>query len=478
MDAITDSLFPAMVAAHLALAAAFSLAVVSRKREPAVTMAWTLSFFFIPILGWMFYLFFGYQRLRLRRRRKPNPAHRAWIVHGGQPSLLEPPANLDPDLGPIERLATHLTEFPVTAGNQVHFYEEPQSTTQALTEHIQSARHHIHMEYYIFEPDDTGLRVRDLLIQQAEKGVECRLLLDAAGSFQLSKRFLHPLQQAGVKVAFFGPFRLFRQPWGYHLRNHRKLTIIDGTVAFIGSQNIGRGLLNLKSRRVSGRETDMRVEGPAVDQLQTIFAEDWGFTTRENLIGDNYFPKPNFKGTSLVQTLPTGPDGKENAFQLIFLAAIHSARKRVTITTPYFIPSKSMSLAVEGAARRGVRVDLLLPKRTDHLVVAWAGRSWYRELLESGVRIFEHKEKFIHAKVLTVDNRLAMVGSANMDVRSFLINFESSLLIYDSEAVSHLQSTFDRTIQTSGEVSLKAIRAQPFFVSLLEGACRVLSPLL
>jgi cardiolipin synthase A/B len=463
---------------HLGLSLGFSLVAISRKREPVVTLAWVMGFFLAPYLGILLYVFFGYRRFRRRRRRKPDPARRALLAQREQAGLPQTPPDFDAGARHVERLATHLTGFLVTSGNQLEFYEEADSHDKALAEAIRQAKHHVHLEYYIFEVNRTGAFFRDLLIEKAREGVRCRLLLDAVGSFGVGKSFLQPLREAGVRVAFFSPVRVFGRPWGFHLRNHRKIAVIDGTVGFVGSQNIGTAHLRWRRRRLKWRDTAVRVDGLAAGQLQIIFAEDWHFTTGEDLSEASYFPKPPPRPGSQVQTLPTGPDGREQALHLIFLAAIHSANERITVTTPYFVPSTAMALALEGAAHRGVRVELLLPKISDQPVVSWAGRSWYQELLENGVRIFEYAEAFIHAKVLTVDGGLGLVGSANMDIRSFLINYETSLLIYDPSAVSRLQSTFDATIERAQEIRLEHLRAQPFTRSLLEGVCRLLSPLL
>jgi cardiolipin synthase len=467
-----------LIIGDLVLAALFSLLVISRRREPAVTLAWILCFFFLPFVSFLIYAFFGYRVFRRRRKTLPNPSRRAVETQVGAPLERIPPPDIDPRVRNVERLSTSLTEFPVSFGNRVLIFEEAYSTYGAIAEAIRLAKHHVHLEYYIFKSDETGRYFRDLLIEQARRGVECRVLVDAVGSYGLSRAFVRPMLEAGVKVAHFWPVKLFRRSWGFHLRNHRKLAVIDGVVGFIGSQNIGNEYIGWPRTRMSWRDTHLRVEGPVVNQLQAIFIEDWGFTTRENLTGDVYFPKQEKKGGAAVQTLPTGPDGKANTLELIFLTALHAARERITLTTPYFVPNNAMILALKGAAWRGVQVDLLLPKKSDQPLLVWAARSWYRELMAAGVRIHEHPSVFIHAKVATFDRTLALVGSANMDVRSFLINFEASLLIYDEDTAMQLQRTFDAAVLTAERVRLNALPDRTFTGSLREGLARVLSPLL
>lgn len=468
---ISTAVLKTLTVLDAGLAILFSIVVISKRRDPAVTLAWVLGFFFLPFLGVLLYVFFGYQRIRLRRRQTPNP-------RGRLPSLRAPDAlaAVPEPLRGVADLANRLTEYPVTAGNRVDVFTRADDTDHALTAAIRSARRHIHMCYYIFEPDSDGIFFRDLLAEKAREGVRVRVLMDAVGSFSVDDDFLAPLRRAGARVDFFGPFGTFRRPWAFNFRNHRKLTVIDGHVGFLGSQNIGHHFWRVGSRRIAWRETDVRLEGAAVEELQTVFAEDWHYVTGENLDGDDFFPAPAEAGSTLVQALPTGPDRKENALAFIFVEALHTARERVTITTPYFIPTPAVVLALEGAARRGVRVDLLVPRRTDHPVVTWAGRSYFDEFLASGVRIFEYGEAFLHSKVVTVDGRLALLGSANMDTRSFLINFELSLLIYDEKVVGQLVDTFDKTAGQSVAVSSRPPRAPVRHFA--EGLCRVLSPLL
>lgn len=458
----------------LGLAFLFSLIVISKKRDPAVTLAWVLGFFLIPFGTTLIYTFFGYQHFRLRRRRIPNPAHRLALKH--EPDQLR--AMLPSALQNVELLASKLTDYPVIGGNRVIVYDRATDTDNALGQAIHEAKHNIHMCYYIVEPDKVGLFFRDLLIEQARRGVQCRLLMDAVGSFGIRRQFLTPLWEAGVKTAFFSPFRTFSRPWAFNFRNHRKLTIIDGQTGFMGSQNIGLHFMRAGSRRIHWRETDVRLDGPGAEELQTIFAEDWNFATGEHLTGEKYFPLPTAPGSTLVQALPTGPDRRENALAMIFLEAIHSARERVTITTPYFIPTAPVALALESAARRGVRVDLLLPKKTDHPVVDCASRSWFNEFIRSGVHIHQLGEGFLHSKVVTVDGHLALVGSANMDTRSFLINFELSLLVYDRGVAGHLVRVFDRMVAHAAPVKDDELAELSFTRQLSEGFCRALSPLL
>lgn len=455
----------------LGLASAFTVYVVSQKREPSVTLSWILAFFFLPYLGMIFFLLVGYRRYRRRRSAKPAMFHPERDDSERQPTII------DSEFAELEKIAAHYTGFPPSIGNRISLYQEASDTDAALMRAIQNADHHVHLEYYIFEPDEKGALYAGLLREAALRGVECRLLADAIGSFRLGERWLKPLRDAGVHISFFQPLRI-HSPWGFHLRNHRKLAVIDGRAAFMGSQNIANDVTSWRRRLMSWRETNVQIEGPAVDYLQTVFIEDWAFSSGKHLSDPSYFPAKKAAGAARVQFIPTSPDTRDNVLQTLFVTALYAAHERITLTTPYFIPTPAVVLALQSAARRGVDVEILLPRLSDQPITLYAGRSWYRELAESGVKIYENSQRFIHAKVVTIDQKAALVGSANMDNRSFLINFESSLLIYDAAAAKDLIRGFEESAAQSKRIQPEALRRQPFARSLLEGAARIVSPLL
>jgi cardiolipin synthase len=460
--------------------------LATRKRAPPATLAWILSFFFLPYLGFGLFLLVGYRVLARRKRRKPQPSMaRAGGDTEASPGEWHTLRGLGCDK--VARLAENLTGIPVIGSNRVLAYEEAFGIYGALTDAIRGARHHIHLEYYIFEPDDRGAFFRDLLAEKAAQGVQCRLLVDNIGSFGLRRSFIEPLRRAGGQFAYFGPVH-FTRPWGFHLRNHRKIAVIDGRIGFIGSQNIGgewRGDRRAplprgrRHRAMEGwRDTQVRIEGPAVQQLQTVFAEDWLFTTGESLEGAIYFPLPPVKGESLVQTLPTGPDESDLSLEMILINLIPIAEQRITVTTPYFIPSGAVTMALESAARRGVRVEILVPQLADHRIVQWASRSWFAELLRGGSQMWEYPETFLHAKVVTIDDKIALLGSANMDMRSFRLNFECSLLVYDRVFAASLVRSFDAMRSRSQPLDREALEREGIGIRLREGLSRLLSPLL
>ena len=456
----------------------FSLLVLSRRnRIPAVTVAWILSFILLPYLGVILFILVGFRKMRREKRRKPIPSGKMSIIDqsgSGKPSDSQ---ILSSDLLHIARLGERLTGFPVSPGNRLTLYEEALATYTAIAEAMSHSTKYIHMEYYIFQADETGKEFRDLLIHQARKGVTCRLLVDYIGSFYLNQSFADPMIDAGVQFAYFWPVKLSR-PWGWHLRNHRKLVIVDGRIGFIGSQNIGDEYVNWKNRRLSWRDTHIKIEGPGVDQLQAIFHEDWEFTTGEAMEIILNTPLKPTKGISDIQTLPTGPDESQATLEIILTSLIYAAKKRITIVTPYFIPTVPIALALDTAVKRGVKVDILVPEKSNHWIVGWVARGWYRDILISDVNLYEYAETFVHAKLVTIDSQISLIGSANMDERSFRLNFECTTLVYDSKITEKLLRSFDSMKMNSRKMTLAEFKQQRLWNNVRDGAFRILSPLL
>ena len=455
----------------------FSIWVISRNyRVPAVTLAWVLAFILLPYLGFVLYLFFGYRRRRREKRRKPSPSQKLSTVAGTDSRAIVE-SNLDSDVVRVAKLGKNLTHFPVTLGNNPVCIENAASIYIEIAEAINNAKHYVYLEYYVFQPDETGRKFREILISKAQSGVTCRLLVDHIGSFKLNLKFVKPMVDAGVKFAYFWPVKISR-PWGAHLRNHRKIVVVDGEIGFVGSQNIGDEYVNWKNRNLSWRDTQLRIEGPAVRQLESIFCEDWQFTTYEKLdVRGNH--KGNYlKSGCAVQILPTGPDEPQQTLELIIASLIYVARQRITIVTPYFVPTTTILSAFEAAANTGIDVDILVPNKTNHWIVGWVARGWYRDVINSGAHIFQYSKTFMHAKLVTVDNRVSVVGSANMDERSFRHNFECSTFIYDQKFTEKLVQSFDKMAAESQEITTTDIQKQSLLLDLRDGLFRTLSPLM
>jgi cardiolipin synthase len=471
-------------AAHVLVALFVIVTILRRRKEPMSMLAWIFAVVTLPFVGAALYGLISATRVRRkasrRRRRvahlmarlKERAASRARGLEDGLAN------DLPEDLRTVEHIGLRLSQMPATAGNAVDVYQEANETYAALEEAIRGARQHIHLEYYIWQPDETGRHFRDLVAEKAREGVECRLLLDAVGCWRLTRRFTRPLKRAGCQVAFFMPLYPTRRRISFHLRNHRKIAVIDGRVAFLGSQNIGDEYRGRLKRLSPWYDSHMRVSGPAALFLQQIFTEDWLFATHESLTADAFFPTPECLGDSVMQVLPTGPEQDFSALGQLVFAAVSTAESTIRIATPYFVPYEALLVALIHACYRGVRVQLVLPTRSDATFVLWAGRSFYAELLEAGVEIYEFDGGMLHSKLVTVDDRWCMLGTANMDVRSFRLNFEVTALLYDRSVAQGLSASIERYCASARRVTLRDVWQRPAHQQLLEGVARLFVPLL
>lgn len=460
------------------------VSVLRRGREPMAMLAWILFIVLVPYVGIILYWLMGSGRVVYRtRRRRRRVAHlvarlERWARQRAEAGEAALDPQLPEDLRGVARLGERLSGMPATGGNLVEVYQEANRTYAALEAAIRAAQRHVHLEYYIWQPDETGRMFRELLIEKARAGVRCRLLLDAVGCWRLGRRFIRPLTEAGVQVAFFLPLRPFRRRLSLHMRNHRKIAVIDGEVAFAGSQNIGDEYRGRLKRLSPWYDTHMRVRGPAALFLQRTFAEDWLFATREKIDSEDVFPAPARAGSSVVQILPTGPEESVSPLEQVLFAAVSSARASIRVATPYFVPGGALRMALIHACSRGVRVKVVLPTRTDAPITLWAARSFYAELLDAGAEVYEYDAGVLHSKIVTVDNRWCMVGSANMDVRSFRLNFEVTALIYDPQVTRELSASVDGFCQRARTITPRYVWRRPLRQQLLQGAARLLTPLL
>ncbi len=473
-----------LFAVHAVLAVLAIVGILRRRKDPVAMLAWIFAVVVLPVLGSVLYFLMGEDRVRRRAvRKRQRVAHLLTHLSNraarrSEPVLGQHDTVLPAGLEPIERIGRRLADMPAVGGNAVEVYDEGKATFDALEEAIRSARQYVHMEYYIWQADRTGAHFRDLLVERARAGVECRVLLDAVGCFRLTRRFLRPWKQAGVKYAFFLPLEPLRRRISPHLRNHRKITVIDGHTAFVGSQNIGDEYRGWRRRLGPWYDSNLRIRGPAALFVEQTFAEDWLFATREDLADDRYFPEPPWAGESVVQVLPTGPDQDVSALAQLVFAAVAAAERSIRIETPYFVPHAALQQALLHAALRGVRVQLVVPTRSDAPLVLWAGRSFYPELIEAGVELYEFDDGMLHAKIMTIDDRWCMLGSANMDIRSFRLNFEITALVYDAAVAARLSHLVAEHCRRSRRIGLKDMRRRPVLAELTEGAARLFAPLL
>lgn len=443
--------------------------IVLQKREPIATLSWLLSLAALPVLGLLVYHFFGPQRIVRQRRRRS-------LSRRGLQSAL--PADLHPsdDCATVARLAQAATGFAPCTATDARLLVGGAATFDALLEAIAGARHHLHVEYYIFEPDRTGTRVRDALVAKAREGVRVRLLLDALGSGRLRRAFLAPLLEAGVELAWFHPARL-RWLWRprINLRNHRKVVVVDGRIGFTGGINV----TDDENEAVNPRafhDLHLRLEGEIVRWLQLAFLEDWHYATGVALRDESLWP-PATPGRVVAQALPAGPDSPWEPIHRVKVEAIHQANHRVWLVTPYFVPGEAARMALTSAALRGLDVRVVVPARSDSRVVSAAARSYFDELTAAGVRVFEYQPRMLHSKALLVDDDTCIIGSANFDHRSFRLNFELSVLLHDAGVAAGLEAEAKATLAHCREVRADDPPAA-LWRRLADASARLLSPLL
>ena len=476
-------LWTILTTVHELLVALAIIAVLRRPREPRAMLAWILTLLFVPVMGLLLFVLIG--EPRVHRTRKRRRRRRLRIRQAMRFRLSERRARIpqkisyspDPTVASFMKLATRIGGRPPTRGNQVIVHHDAERMFLEMSLAIQAARAHVHMEYYIFQPDETGRAIRDLLVAKAREGVKCRLLLDFVGCWKLFNGFLRPMRDAGVEVVFFMPWLPWKGSRRLNFRNHRKIVVIDGELAFTGSQNIGDEYAG-RRRGLKWRDTHVRVTGPAVHHMQEVFFEDWAFASRHEVEGSlaTYFPPVGTDEQHLVQVIPSGPDREANVLHHLLLGAIAAARKTISLATPYFVPDQAMVLSLQTAAYRGVQVRLLIPSKTDHPVVLWAGRSFYNELCRAGVEIYEYDQGMLHSKMIIGDDLFVVVGSANFDERSLRLNFELSTVLYEPLVAGQLYADFE---EQRGRA--KRIRFQKHF-SVTDGVklglARLISPLL
>ncbi|NDK38849.1 cardiolipin synthase [Pseudoxanthomonas gei] len=448
--------------------------IVLQKREPVATLTWVLSLALLPYLGYLIYFLLGpqkinRQRLRRHRSRKGLESH-------------DVSAAFDDGGSELALLGQATTGLAPSSATSAQLLIDGAATYDALIDAVSSATNHVHLEYYIYMPDQTGTRLRDALVERARAGVKVRLLLDAVGSSKVSRGFLQPLLDAGGEFAWFHPtrFRPFTRTW-VNLRTHRKIVVVDGRVAFTGGINI-TDEENERLHANAYRDLHLRLEGEVVRSVQVVFIEDWAYATgqkRQDFEGTQLWEAPGqgLQGGTSTQVVVSGPDSSWEAIHRLHVAAIHEARSRVWLVTPYFVPGEAARMALTSAALGGVDVRLLVPKMSDSRLVTYAARSYFDELLAAGIKVYEYGPRLLHTKALLCDDGMALIGSANFDHRSFRLNFEISVLFRDPTINATLAQLMEGEMDASERV--QDLRNRSLWRNRLpEALARLMSPLL
>lgn len=453
------------------------LAYVPQRRSTAASRTWLLLIFLLPWPGLALYGLFG--RIYLPKRRIEVQKQASKRIREVQDRIAlrdAPDINLPMRLESIVRFAQQLGDFQVVAGNTIELLTDYAGVIGRLVSDIDSARHHVHLLFYIFEPDATGRRIAEALLRAARRGVKCRVLMDAVGSKQGLNGLASELRDGGVTVCAMMPVGFLRRNGArFDLRNHRKIVVIDGRTGYTGSQNIvDPGFV----KDCPNEELMARVTGPVVSQLQAVFLVDHYLETGETPDEGELLPEWGAAEGALAHLVPSGPGYQRKNGQELIVALLYEARERVVITTPYFIPDDPFLQAVNSAAERGVEVHLVVSMHANQPVSQLAQKAYYEELLAAGVAIHLYRPHFLHAKHISIDDEMAFIGSTNMDIRSFALNAEINLLVYDAAVVRELRTIQERYFAGSHRLSAEEWSRRSLGAKIAQNTARLADSLL
>jgi cardiolipin synthase A/B len=450
---------------------------VLHRRSPAAARSWLLLILAEPYVGLILYWLLGRAYLPKWRIDLQQQASQLIRRHGAEffgRHKIHP--QVPSDFLQAVTLAKNLGDFDILGGNRFELLSDYDGTIDRLVCDIRAAKLHVHLLYYIFADDSTGRRVADALMEAAQRGVTCRVLMDSLASRRAIRSLAPAMRAAGIEVLEMLPVRFFL----FHrsrpdLRNHRKIAVIDGRVAYVGSQNI----INADFKKgFVYKELVARVTGPVALQLQAIFLTDHYLETRTRDYPQSLFPEPAVEGTAVAQALPSGPGYRHANNQRLIVALLYAARTRVVITTPYFVPDDALLQAIQAAVLRGVEVDLVVSQRLDQVLVGLCQRSFYEELLEAGVRIHEYRSGLLHAKHVSIDDSIALIGSSNLDIRSFSLNAEITLIVYDPQVVADLRREQEANLAESDLLTAAQWACRSFRVKILQNTARLFDSVL
>lgn len=472
--------------AHAVIIIALSIRVIMIRRPVGVSLAWLILIFTLPFAGAVMYLFIGERQLG-RQRAVRTAALRAkyeqWLGGLLQDAVVDW-SILNRESEPINRLAEATVGIPAMAGNELQLIDTAESNLRSIIADIDRAKHTCHMEFYIWNEGGSADEVCEALIRAAKRGVICRVLVDAMGSSKfLKSKLVRRLRNNGVEVVAALPVGLLRTIFvRIDLRLHRKIVVIDGEVAYTGSLNLVDPRF-FKQEAGVGQWVDamVRVEGPAVQVLGMLFLWDWEIETRQDikaLENTSDLKAVPQVGVANIQVIPSGPGYKNDPIHKLLLTSIYAARSELTMTTPYFVPDESLLIALLSAAQRGIDVTIILPEKVDSLLVRYACRSYLDDLLASGVRILRFQGGLLHTKSIVIDGKISLFGSVNLDPRSFWLDFEVTLCVYDTDFAARLRALQQRYAEDTESVDLQSWQKRSGWERFCENAAQLFGPLL
>ncbi len=467
---------------------AFTILIILDNRDPRSTISWILIVILLPAIGLFLYLLIGRNWRKVSKKKKfirqKLTKHLVSSISALQKREKENIAYLlsqdeYENRSELVNLLKNNSNSLLTASNKVEVLQSGQEKFTKLIQDLSQAEKFIHLEYYIWKNDELVRKINNLLIQKARQGVEVRIIYDSLGSFYFNRFIRRRMRKEGIKIY---PYFNFLSPFKFHTlnyRNHRKIAIIDGKVAYLGGMNMAKEYIDGGRGFTNWRDTHLRIMGDAVDILQGIFAISWYNTTKEKLFDQKYFPI----GRELSEKIPihvttSGPDSEWDSIKQLYFTLIATAQKKVYIQTPYFIPDPSVETALKVAALSGIDVRLMTAGIPDKWLPFWAAHTYFEDLLKAGVKIYEYKKGFLHSKTVMADDCVCSIGTANMDVRSFDLMYELNTLIYDKEIARRLGKDFEEDMGHCHEVTIEKVRNINVLTKFRNSLARLFAPLL
>lgn len=451
------------------------IVVILDNRNPVKTMAWILVLTFLPFIGLLFYIFFG--RSTRRERLISKKSYNRLTKRPMQQFLSQESFHFPDNQHQLMALFKNTNQALPFEGNQIEIYTAGLPKLEALIKELYKAKHHIHLEYYIFEDDAVGRLIKDILIDKAKEGVEIRLLYDDVGCWHVPNRFFEEMKEKSIEVRSFLKVRFPQFTSKVNYRNHRKIAVIDGQIGFIGGMNIAERYIRGLNWGI-WRDTDIKIKGKAVYGLQIAFLMDWYFVDRTLITSAKYFPSIESEGNSIVQIMTSEPIGEWKEIMQGLTLAINCSRKYFYIQTPYFLPTEPILAALQTAALAGVDIKLMMPSHADNRITHLGSCSYLKDILKAGVKVYFYKKGFLHSKLMVSDDTLSTVGSTNMDFRSFEHNFEANAFMYDKDTALRMKEIFLRDQKDSEQILLKNWDKRPLRRKAAESIVRLLAPLL
>lgn len=454
-----------------------------QKKRPVATLAWLFSIIFLPFFGPMLFLLIGPDRLRRKRLRKKKK-----FEGGGSRQIMESGIHSDHSVSALQGLGqddaaffhflSTINELPVSSLSTHQLLYDAPSYYSKLIHSIQKAEHHVHVQVFIWQEDHYGKDLLNIIVAAAKRGVKVRILIDEIGSLHTSEKFFRPLVEAGGKFAWFSSLQFRKNRFFINLRNHRKIIIIDGIECYVGGMNIGKEYAGENPQLGRWFDMQIRFKGELASVLQQCFADDWYYAADERVEDNAYFPKHQAPAKYVAQVVASGPDSSRDPMHKSFLALMNMARKRIWITTGYFVPTKILLTALQMCAMRGIEIRLLVPLKLDYGFMKTVSRAFYDELLPYGIEIYETYDAVYHAKTMIVDEEFGMIGSSNFDTRSMLLNFELNVVIHSKDLNRELEIKLNEYFSKSTMVNAEGYNKRGFMQKLFEGAMLPLAPLL